>query len=54
MEKQKAKKMVFTRLDEQDICALQTAAKNMKDMKPSRLIRIIILDWLDKFAHKNN
>lgn len=49
-----AKQMVFTRLEKEDVIALENAAKNMKDMKPSRLVRIIIMDWLEKFQPKNS
>lgn len=53
MEKSEAMEMVFTRLPKKDIKALEIAADGMKDMKPSRLIRIIIQDWLEKFSPKN-
>lgn len=49
-----AKKMVFTRMEDEDIKAIEKAANNMTDMKPSRLIRIILLDWIEKFGSKNS
>ena len=49
-----AKRMVFTRMEEDDIEALDNAAESMKETTRSRLVRVIIKDWLEKFAPKNN
>ncbi len=48
------KKMLYARMNKDDIHALDNAVKNMKEMTRSRLIRIIILDWLEKYPNKNN